>query len=89
MFSPYEYTWVSAGKGAVQVGVFVLVFLGVVGLVKATYPDRPAYPREFEGGLERELGGAGAVRVCGPHDQGLHRAAANLSQARAPGDPEP
>lgn len=27
------------------------------------YPDRPSYPREFEGGLERELGGSGGIRV--------------------------
>ncbi len=65
MFTPYEYTWVSPGKGLVQVGAFVAAFLGVVWLVGVTYPDRPSYPREFEGGLERELGGAGALRVSG------------------------
>jgi hypothetical protein len=28
-----------------------------------TYPDKPSAPREFEGGLENELGGPNAVRV--------------------------
>jgi len=66
MFSPYEYTWVSAGKGALQIGAFVVTFLSVLYAVKLSYPDMPAVPREFEGGLEKELGGAGALRVS--HD---------------------
>ena len=28
-----------------------------------TYPDKPSAPREFEEGLERELGGPGALRA--------------------------
>ena len=63
MFSPYEYTWVGTGKGLFQIGCFVAVFLSVCYGVKLTYPDRPSYPREFEGGLEKELGGAGAIRA--------------------------
>lgn len=64
MFSTYEYTWITPGKGLFQIGVFIATFLSVVYAVKLTYPDRVSYPREFEGGLEKELGGAGAVRVC-------------------------
>ena len=63
MFSPYEYTWVGTGKGLFQIGVFVAVFLSVCLGVKMGYSDRVSYPREFEGGLERELGGAGAIRA--------------------------
>lgn len=63
MFSPWEYTWVTPGKGLLQIGAFIVTFLGVVYAVKAVYPDKPSYPREFEGGLEKELGGIGAVRV--------------------------
>lgn len=63
IFSPYEYTWTTTGQGAIMLGTFVAVFLSFSGLVYFYYPDRPAYPREFEGGLERELGGPGAVRV--------------------------
>ncbi|KAH8881293.1 hypothetical protein GQ53DRAFT_702512, partial [Thozetella sp. PMI_491] len=62
MFSPYEYTWTTPGKGLFQIGLFIATFTGVCFTVKAFYPDIPSYPREFEDGLERELGGAGAIR---------------------------
>ncbi|KAK3292002.1 NADH dehydrogenase-like protein [Chaetomium fimeti] len=68
IFSTWEYTWVSTGKGLFQIGVFVAVFLSVCYGVKLTYSDRTSYPREFEGGLERELGGAGAARMEGDED---------------------
>jgi NADH dehydrogenase (ubiquinone) 1 beta subcomplex subunit 8 len=63
IFSPWEYTWTTAGPGLIMIGTFVAVFLSVSGLVYLNYPDQIAYPREFEGGLERELGGPGAMRV--------------------------
>ncbi|KAL1848484.1 hypothetical protein VTK73DRAFT_10129 [Phialemonium thermophilum] len=68
MMSPYEYTWVNTRKGLFQIGAFVATFLGLCWAVKLTYPDRPTYPREFEGGLEKELGGPGAVRARAPGD---------------------
>lgn len=63
IFSPWEYTWTTTGPGLIMVGTFLAVFFSVTGLVYLNYPDSPAYPREFEGGLERELGGPGATRV--------------------------
>lgn len=63
MFTPHDYTWVSPAKGLFQMACFVATFLGLCYTVRAFYPDKKSYPREFEGGLERELGGAGAVRV--------------------------
>lgn len=63
MFSTYEYTWITAGKGLMQLGIAVGVFLTLCYAVKLTYPDRVSYPREFEDGLERELGGRGAMRA--------------------------
>lgn len=63
MFSPYEYTWISPGKGLLQIGAFIVTVFGLLFVVKATYPDRPSYPREFEGGLQKELGGLGAIGV--------------------------
>ncbi|KAK8929590.1 hypothetical protein H634G_03975 [Metarhizium anisopliae BRIP 53293] len=63
IFSPYEYTWTKPGPGLIMIGSFVAVFLGLSGLVYLKYPDQPTYPREFEAGLERELGGPGAVRA--------------------------
>jgi NADH dehydrogenase (ubiquinone) 1 beta subcomplex subunit 8 len=63
MLSPYEYTHTTPGNALKMLGIAVSVFLGVVGVVYLTYPDRKAYPREFEDGLERELGGKGALRA--------------------------
>ncbi|KAJ9148834.1 hypothetical protein NKR19_g5841 [Coniochaeta hoffmannii] len=63
MFTPYEYTWVSPAKGLFQSAIFIATVLGLCWVVKQTYPDKKSYPREFEGGLERELGGAGTVRA--------------------------
>ena len=43
--------------------VFASSIVGVYYFVKSTMPDQPSYPKEYEGGLERELGGPGAERV--------------------------
>lgn len=63
IFSLEEYN-VMTGKMGMAMWAF---FLGCVGAlsfgVYATYPDRPSAPRTFEGGLEEELGGPGALRV--------------------------
>jgi NADH dehydrogenase (ubiquinone) 1 beta subcomplex subunit 8 len=63
IFSPWDYTWTTTGPGLVMIGTFIATVLGVSGVVYFNYPDRIAYPREFEAGLERELGGPGAVRA--------------------------
>ncbi|KAJ8608234.1 hypothetical protein MRB53_039765 [Persea americana] len=78
IFSPEQYTWVSPGKGALQLVsnlilrktvtdikklMFVAAFGGLVYGVSFVYPDRPSAPRTFPGGLEAELGGPGALRA--------------------------
>lgn len=63
MFSPEEYTHVKPGTAMYQIGWFVAAVLGLCGTVAMLYPDKASAPREFEGGLEKELGGPGAVRV--------------------------
>ncbi|KAI2613675.1 uncharacterized protein GGS25DRAFT_516542 [Hypoxylon fragiforme] len=68
IFSTYEYTWVTPGKGILQIGAFIATVVGVCWVVGRLYPDKPSYPREFEGGLERELGGSGTVRARAPGD---------------------
>ncbi|CAK7238641.1 MAG: hypothetical protein STHCBS139747_000059 [Sporothrix thermara] len=68
MFTPYEYTWTTPGKGLAQIGAFIATFLSVCYIVKLTYPDRVTVPREFEDGLEKELGGPGAVRAWTAED---------------------
>ncbi len=77
LFSPYEYTWTTTGWGLLQVGCFATVFLGLCYTVKLTYPDLPAYPREFEDGLERELGGAGTLTVSSLFERDGERAGAD------------
>jgi len=66
MFSPEEYTHVTPGTAIFQLGCFVGAVLGLCGVVSMFYPDTPTVPREFEDGLERELGGPGALRVRSP-----------------------
>jgi len=63
MFSPEEYTHVTPGTAIFQLGCFVGVVLGLCGVVSMFYPDTPTVPRQFEDGLERELGGPGALKV--------------------------
>ncbi|KAH7017044.1 hypothetical protein EDB80DRAFT_634858 [Ilyonectria destructans] len=63
IFSPWDYTWTTTGPGLIMVGSFIAVFLSVTGVVYLNYPDMVAYPREYENGLQRELGGPGAVRA--------------------------
>jgi NADH dehydrogenase (ubiquinone) 1 beta subcomplex subunit 8 len=63
IFSTYDYTWTTPGKGLVMMGTFITVFLSVCYLSSLTYPDKPSAPREFEHGLEKALGGAGTVKV--------------------------
>ncbi len=93
MFTPYEYTWTTSGKGLAQIGAFIATFLGVCYTVKLTYPDRIAVPREYENGLARELGGAGAVRVGRRLAAGVawifsdaHERTLTIPQARSPED---
>lgn len=63
MFSPEEYTHFKPGKGFFLLGCFVTSVLGLCAVVGMTYPDKPSAPRTFPGGLDKELGGEGAVPV--------------------------
>lgn len=63
IFSPEPYTHFTPGWGAVLLGTFVVSVFGLMGVVRMYYPDKPSVPRTFPGGLQRELGGPGAVSV--------------------------
>ncbi|KAI4216511.1 MAG: hypothetical protein LQ351_001000 [Letrouitia transgressa] len=63
MFSPYDYTHVSARKALFQLGCFAATVLGLCGIVSVYYQDTPAVPRNFPGGLDKELGGSGTLLV--------------------------
>jgi len=53
------------GKMGMVMWAFFLGCVGTLGFtVYSTYPDRPSAPKTYEGGLEEELGGPGALRVC-------------------------
>lgn len=53
-----------SGKMGMAMWAFFLSCVGGLGFaVYSTYPDRPSAPKEYEGGLEAELGGPGALRV--------------------------
>nr|OQO31329.1 hypothetical protein B0A51_02103 [Rachicladosporium sp. CCFEE 5018] len=57
IFSPDVYTHATPGWAAVQVACFVGAFCTLLAVVSRFYPDIPAVPRTFAGGLETELGG--------------------------------
>ncbi|KAL9636145.1 MAG: hypothetical protein Q9164_003001 [Protoblastenia rupestris] len=63
MFSPEDYNFYTSAQCFGMLGCAVAVFLGFLGIVRLTYPDRPAVDRGYEGGLDRELGGKGALLV--------------------------
>ena len=56
------------GRALLCWAVFISAVTGVYQFVKYTAPERPSYPKEYEGGLDRELGGAGAVRAFAAGD---------------------
>lgn len=63
VFSPEQYTHVTARRGFFHLGVFVATFLGFCGVVSYYYPDKPSVPKAYPEGLEKELGGPNAVRA--------------------------
>lgn len=63
IFSTEPYTHFQPGHGAVLLGAFVASVFVLMGVVRQFYPDKPGVPRTFPGGLDRELGGPGAVPV--------------------------
>lgn len=63
VFSTEPYTHFTAGWGWVLMGSFVASVLGLCVVVGQLYPDTPTVPRRFPNGLEKELGGPGALLV--------------------------
>ena len=63
VFAPEEYTHFKPPMAFFLVGCAIAGVGALAGAVYLTYPDTPAAPRTFEGGLEAELGGPGAVRA--------------------------
>lgn len=63
VFSLHDYTHMTSGRAALCWAFFIGTVLSLSYTVKLTYPDRPSAPKEYEGGLDREMGGPGALRV--------------------------
>ena len=67
---PYEDWWDKQERRnygepvhEVLFGCFVATFMGLLGVVYVTYPDKPSVERGLPGGLDRELGGEGCLLV--------------------------
>lgn len=63
IFALEDYTHMTSSRGALLWAGFIAAIMGIGYGVTVTYPGKPSTPKEYEGGLERELGGPGAVRV--------------------------
>ncbi|KAB2580722.1 hypothetical protein DIS24_g8418 [Lasiodiplodia hormozganensis] len=63
IFSPEEYTHFKPNWGWVLFGTFWATFGSFCGVTYYLRPDKPSAPRTFVDGLEKELGGPGAVRA--------------------------
>ena len=66
IFALEDYTVMTGKMGMAVWGFFLAGVGGLSFAVYSTYPDRPSAPKEYEGGLEAELGGSGAPRVSWP-----------------------
>lgn len=63
LFSPEEYTHTKPATAFFQLGCFITAVFGLCSVVYVLYPDKQSYPTEYEGGLEKELGGPGVTRA--------------------------
>lgn len=66
--SPHHYDFATSRQVFTWWAGAFTVFFSVYGIVYLVYPENPAVPKDYEGGLERELGGPGAVRARRPGD---------------------
>lgn len=63
VFALEQYPGQSTSQALFQIGCFISAVLTLCGVGYFFYPDKPSYPREFPGGLEKELGGPKAMTV--------------------------
>jgi len=63
IFSLEDYTHMTPARGFLMWGGFLSV-VGLLGYtVSQLYPDRPSAPKEYDSGLDKELGGPGALKA--------------------------
>ncbi|KAF2453475.1 NADH:ubiquinone oxidoreductase 20.1kD subunit [Lineolata rhizophorae] len=63
ILSTEDYQHFSQRRGLMLWGFTIATFAALMATVKMLYPDKPAAPRTFPGGLDEELGGQGALRA--------------------------
>jgi NADH dehydrogenase (ubiquinone) 1 beta subcomplex subunit 8 len=63
IFSLEEYNVFTPGQAAKGGLIYIGSILSLCGLVYLFYPDLPATPRTYPGGLDIELGGEGSLPV--------------------------
>ncbi|KAF2638425.1 hypothetical protein P280DRAFT_405197 [Massarina eburnea CBS 473.64] len=59
----HDYNHFTPSWGFVLLGSFIATAFGLCGVMSLVYPDKVSVPKQYEGGLEAELGGPRAVRV--------------------------
>ncbi|EHY54771.1 hypothetical protein HRR83_004100 [Exophiala dermatitidis] len=69
MFALEDYNHMTPARGLLLWAGFISVILGLSYAVTVTYPGKPSAPKEYPGGLDRELGGPGAVRAFQTGDE--------------------
>ena len=61
--SLHDYNHFTPGWAGVLFGTFIVSVFGLCAVVSQIYPDKISVPKQYEDGLEAELGGPRAVRV--------------------------
>ncbi|EXJ79574.1 NADH dehydrogenase (ubiquinone) 1 beta subcomplex 8 [Capronia epimyces CBS 606.96] len=69
MFALEDYNHMTPSRGLLLWAGFISAILGLSYAVSVTYPGKPSTPKEYPGGLDRELGGSGAVRAFQQGDE--------------------
>jgi len=69
IFALEDYTHMTTSRGLLLWAGFISCVLGVSYAVSVTYPGKPSVPTEYAGGLDKELGGPGAVRAFQAGDE--------------------
>jgi NADH dehydrogenase (ubiquinone) 1 beta subcomplex subunit 8 len=62
-FTLHDYTHFTTAQASLGWAGFISFILGLTYIASWTKPEKPAWPKEYEDGLNWEMGGHGALRV--------------------------
>ncbi|KAF2707232.1 hypothetical protein K504DRAFT_470436 [Pleomassaria siparia CBS 279.74] len=71
--SLHDYDHFTPGWGGVLLGTFLASVLGMCAVVSFIHPDKVSVPKQYEDGLEAELGGPRTVRAAKHGDEHVWR----------------